>query len=899
MKKCNLFRWITIWGIWLMVLSPTSIVAQVINDICQQATNIDNLESNVTTCISTTNIAANGELPYIHQTNCLNEVAMPFPAADVWYSFTAIGNLLDITVTSDLQNVVVALYEGSCANLIGRECEVNLTDGNLTTTFAPVAPGETYYLQVSGGNMADMGAIELCLKNYELLTDICILGQTLAVNPSPTLNTYGLGENITICLTIEGYEENASDWFHGLVPVFGEGWDTSGLTPTSPNSCDGDGNWAWYESVTGIGENNVGPQGPGFFYDSFSNAEGTPIDEDPSNNYGDFSSGADCGWEFCLSLSTKATCPNTPEEADLSIQFLNFSDSETGSWTPTGDTPCPEDPVFVFKAILSCCSSPEITNIVQPTTTTPAIGEITAVGSGQAPFNFQWSTGLQEVSTNSSTVTGLTEGFYIVTVTDNENCSNQVSITLLESVDTTGIDIPISVQACGECIASPEMPISVFLQNDVTQITTEYVLDDCVDIISADLEDGIYSIRYNDIVGVISVENGLLNSSDTLVLNRITLSDPGTFANPLTPVIICAGEETNLTTEGANILVSDQLVYILHTEADNITGSIVAINPTSGNFSLNSNNIITANRQYYISAMTGPVNPITNLPDTTQACLRTVLGPPVVFLLPIELSIDEFCENGSGDFIITASVLGGYPQYDTLATYDVLGDINGTFKFGEIFQKTYAQNSGVNTYTLSASDEFCAETATVDNGYTCLKTPIELLSFTGEIQATGNLLKWTTATEINNAYFTVEKSTDGITFEPVSVIEGAGNSMQLLQYQWMDKFLTSGLNYYRLVQTDFDGQQTTSNVIVLQRGESDLAVTNVFPIPTTRNVSIMINTVANLSVKVYTTTGQLMTAKQLQQTNEINLDLTNYNSDIYFAVISDGKNVMVEKIVRK
>ena len=84
--------------------------------------------------------------------------------------------------------------------------------------------------------------------------------------------------------------------------------------------------------------------------------------------------------------------------------------------------------------------------------------------------------------------------------------------------------------------------------------------------------------------------------------------------------------------------------------------------------------------------------------------------------------------------------------------------------------------------------------------------PVELTSFTGRKVGKNNELQWVTESEINNDYFTIEKTTDGIYFETVGNENGAGTSSQYLTYTMVDEHVKSEINYYRLRQTDFDGK---------------------------------------------------------------------------------------------
>lgn len=91
--------------------------------------------------------------------------------------------------------------------------------------------------------------------------------------------------------------------------------------------------------------------------------------------------------------------------------------------------------------------------------------------------------------------------------------------------------------------------------------------------------------------------------------------------------------------------------------------------------------------------------------------------------------------------------------------------------------------------------------------------PIELLSFNAKLVNGTVDLKWVTASEKNNDYFTIEKSTDGVHFDFVEKIKGAGNSSSVLNYSTEDKDPFQGTSYYRLKQTDFDGKYSYSSLV--------------------------------------------------------------------------------------
>lgn len=104
---------------------------------------------------------------------------------------------------------------------------------------------------------------------------------------------------------------------------------------------------------------------------------------------------------------------------------------------------------------------------------------------------------------------------------------------------------------------------------------------------------------------------------------------------------------------------------------------------------------------------------------------------------------------------------------------------------------------------------------------TPISLPIELLSFNGVSNKGYNSLYWSTASETNNDYFSVEKTLDGNNYSVVGVVNGAGNSQILNNYELKDFSVEKVINYYRLKQTDINGNYKYSDIISIDnRGDS-------------------------------------------------------------------------------
>jgi hypothetical protein len=91
----------------------------------------------------------------------------------------------------------------------------------------------------------------------------------------------------------------------------------------------------------------------------------------------------------------------------------------------------------------------------------------------------------------------------------------------------------------------------------------------------------------------------------------------------------------------------------------------------------------------------------------------------------------------------------------------------------------------------------------------CNPTPVELISFN---VLAGPVLKWSTASEQNNNYFTIERSTNGLDWFDVTTVEGHGTSPEVNTYTWHERTEVEGLIYYRLSQTDYDGTRVYLSV---------------------------------------------------------------------------------------
>jgi len=198
-----------------------------------------------------------------------------------------------------------------------------------------------------------------------------------------------------------------------------------------------------------------------------------------------------------------------------------------------------------------------------------------------------------------------------------------------------------------------------------------------------------------------------------------------------------------------------------------------------------------------------------------------------------------------------------------------------------------------------------------------LNVPVELVSFTGKCENNKIILNWTTATELNNYGFEIERSLDNKIFDTRGFVEGAGTSTEAHDYSFTDEAL-NGKVHYRLKQIDFDGKFSYSNTIEINSIiVSDFALYQNYPNPFNPTTKIkykipdVISTLPagrqveerNLlvSLKVYDAIGEevstLVNEVKPAGEYEVEFDGTNLSSGIYFYQLKAGSFIETKKMI--
>ena len=197
-----------------------------------------------------------------------------------------------------------------------------------------------------------------------------------------------------------------------------------------------------------------------------------------------------------------------------------------------------------------------------------------------------------------------------------------------------------------------------------------------------------------------------------------------------------------------------------------------------------------------------------------------------------------------------------------------------------------------NPVTLGSFGNDITLTSTINNGFSGFAAgittdilPIHLLHF--DANAINNevvSIDWITAREVDNDYFTVERSLNALDWEEVSIVNGAGNSSILLDYNLIDKNPLNGISYYRLKQTDFDGEYEYSEIksVNIKAQITDVVL---YPNPTSSKVILKGNPSELNEISIYNVLGQNIT--HIIQVNKFDdttviLDFSELISGVYF-----------------
>ncbi len=165
--------------------------------------------------------------------------------------------------------------------------------------------------------------------------------------------------------------------------------------------------------------------------------------------------------------------------------------------------------------------------------------------------------------------------------------------------------------------------------------------------------------------------------------------------------------------------------------------------------------------------------------------------------------------------------------------------------------------------------------------------PVSLINFVAVKADNAVQVKWTTTMEANSDYFDVQKSTDGTNWSTIGRVEAAGNSSQLINYTFNDINVVNGWQFYRLIQADLDGTQTTTKVVAINVNNDSKITLGLSPNPASNLLTINPNASesVDISFKIYDASGKLL-VEGSENAMLVNIDITNLSAGVYLTEVN-------------
>lgn len=226
---------------------------------------------------------------------------------------------------------------------------------------------------------------------------------------------------------------------------------------------------------------------------------------------------------------------------------------------------------------------------------------------------------------------------------------------------------------------------------------------------------------------------------------------------------------------------------------------------------------------------------------------------------------------------------------------------------------TYAIDGGTaqsaNLFTINTTGMYnilvtnTATGCTFEIEVSCMQLPLELTKFEGTCTDGTRVLDWSTSSETDIAHFIVERSANGMDYQPIGEVPAAGYSTTLQNYAFKDE--SAGLRpyYYRLHIVETTGAEEFSRVVSVACSDGGFGVLDIYPNPTNDEVMLTYETADRnpLTFKLMDAFGRTLWQEKLSPDIGLHnktLDLSGYAPSVYFILIDNGKQRATHLIIR-
>lgn len=207
-------------------------------------------------------------------------------------------------------------------------------------------------------------------------------------------------------------------------------------------------------------------------------------------------------------------------------------------------------------------------------------------------------------------------------------------------------------------------------------------------------------------------------------------------------------------------------------------------------------------------------------------------------------------------------------------------------------------NTTAPSYTASPA----APTITSGDCNTGIVLPVSMLRFGGICNGGSIELYWQTASEVNNAYFIVTKSEDGVNFEPIGMVYGSGNANTINSYSYTDNNASVETYYYKLIQVDYDGRHNDPGTTVVSGNcaESGLQFSSVGINDGNISISFISPIDGPVSLSITDILGRSIFSKEIESTegfNEAQIQVPETSGNVFLVTLENGNSRIFRKVL--
>jgi hypothetical protein len=590
--------------------------------------------------------------------------------------------------------------------------------------------------------------------------------------------------------------------------------------------------------------------------------------------------------------------------------------------TLTASLNCPEEPTCTPNEAGVCSLTYLNLNPVNGRVDVCENDGVQAVATGQAVNDPSYTGGfiLHNNPTGNLTAPGTIIYDYSVTGEFINDGSYPVGQVLY--VSAAVLPAPFGSTLSGEC-ADFSAPTDLMFFNDMSAAPGTP---------QCDYQSETYVISYN-----LSGGAGNYTADGGQIINNAFITDPIAFGASATYTITdgagcsyaieaahsCGNqpdvENINLTlsTLVSNNISDNLSNYVADVNGDNLNFSFGAVspagagtfngNPQTGSFTFTVADGFVGTVTIPFTVSDGNTPPVNG--TITILVSNVVLDCSVLDSITIAPSVLVNALGGNYDAWIQIS--GGLPSVDGSSYNVTITTDNGFVYAGEHPTANDILDLQNIPFTQEADSAFVMTITATDNlgcsGSIAITITTNLnvswLSFEGEVQAEGNLLRWITASEVNNDYFVLERSTDGQNFVTVQQVDGKGTTNTISSYEYLDRNAPKGTSYYRISQVDYDGSRTQGGWVALTRNEVKFGVTGVYPVPANHQVNIQFNAaqVGKVQAAIHDAAGKLVEQININAqagNNVYSHNVTAYPTGVYFITLNDGQTISTTRFVK-